>query len=153
MKVTRILSLSAMLLLLSGIGLSQTIVETRTVVTEAPMVVKRSTIAIKYRVDNDTNVDLAPTGIGEPTWGTANVKHKAGRSRIELEMNNLGHPQRLGAYYTTYVLWAIAPEGQAERLASLPIKNKFNIVATTSFQTFSLIVTAEPHGWLVCRLL
>jgi outer membrane protein OmpA-like peptidoglycan-associated protein len=147
MKLTRLISVSAMLLLiLSGIGLAQTIVETRTVVTEPAMVVKRSTLAVKYRVDNDTKVDMAPTGIGEPVWGAADVKHKAGRSRIELEMTNLGHPQRLGAYYTTYVLWAIAPEGQAERLAQLPVRNNLNLVATTSFQTFSLIITAEPHG-------
>ncbi len=109
-------------------------------------VVKRFTVAVKYRVDNDTKVDMAPTGLGAPTFGEANVKHKAGRSRIELEMLNLGHPQRLGAYYTTYVLWAIAPEGQAERLAQLPVQSKINVVATTSFQTFALIITAEPHG-------
>ena len=147
MKLIRLIMVSSMLLLIfSCIGSAQTVVETRTVVTDAALVAKRSTLAVKYRVDNDTNVDMAPTGIGEPTWGVANVKHKAGRSRIELEMNNLGHPQRLGAYYTTYVLWAIAPEGQAERLAQLPVKSKINLVATTSFQTFGLIVTAEPHG-------
>src|SRR5215470_16728842 len=147
MKLTRLIIVSAMFLLIfSCIGSAQTVVETRTVVTDAALVAKRSTLAVKYRVDNDTNVDMAPTGVGEPAWGVANVKHKAGRSRIELEMNNLGNPQRLGAYYTTYVLWAIAPEGQAERLAQLPVKSKVHIVATTSFQTFGLIITAEPHG-------
>src|SRR5262249_58533394 len=70
----------------------------------------------------------------------------ARRSRIDLAMNNLGNAQRLGGYYTTYVLWAIAPEGQAERLAQLPVRDKINLVATTSFQTFGLIITAEPHG-------
>jgi outer membrane protein OmpA-like peptidoglycan-associated protein len=86
------------------------------------------------------------TALGRPAEGFANVKHKDGRSRIELEMVALPHPQRLGPFYTTYVLWAIAPEGQAERLAQLPVKGKINIVATTSFQTFGLIITAEPHG-------
>jgi outer membrane protein OmpA-like peptidoglycan-associated protein len=136
-----------LLVIFSYVGSAQTVVETRTIVTaDTALVAKRSTLAVKYRVNNDTNVDMAPTGVGKPAWGAANVKHKEGRSRIELEMTNLGHPQRLGAYYTTYVLWAIAPEGQAERLAQLPVKSKFNIVATTSFQTFSLIITAEPHG-------
>jgi outer membrane protein OmpA-like peptidoglycan-associated protein len=147
MKLTRLIMLSGtLLLILSGVGSAQTVVETRTIVTGTTLVAKRSTLAVKYRVDNDTNVDMAPSGVGKPAWGTANVKHKEGRSRIELEMTNLGHPQRLGAYYTTYVLWAIAPEGQAERLAQLPVKSKFDVVATTSFQTFSLIITAEPHG-------
>jgi outer membrane protein OmpA-like peptidoglycan-associated protein len=147
MKLTRVIMLNGMLLLIpSFAGLAQTVVETRTTVTGTTLVAKRSTLAVKYRVDNDTNVDMAPSGIGKPAWGTANVKHKEGRSRIEMEMTNLGHPQRLGAYYTTYVLWAIAPEGQAERLAQLPVKSKFDVVATTSFQTFGLIITAEPHG-------
>jgi len=147
MKLIRLFSLSATLLFVfQSVGSAQTIVETRTVVTDSSLVAKRSTLALKYRVDNDTRVDMAPTGIGEPAWGEANVKHKAGRSRVELEMLNLGHPQRLGAYYTTYVLWAIAPEGQAERLAQLPVRDKINLVATTSFQTFGLIITAEPHG-------
>jgi outer membrane protein OmpA-like peptidoglycan-associated protein len=147
MKLTRRMIVSGMLLLIfSCAGSAQTVVETRTVVIDTALVAKRSTLAVKYRVNNDTNVDMAPSGVGKPAWGTANVKHKEGRSRIELEMTNLGHPQRLGAYYTTYVLWAIAPEGQAERLAQLPVKSKINVVATTSFQTFGLIITAEPHG-------
>src|SRR4030095_16398890 len=148
MKLTRLIMASGMLLVVfSYVGSAQTVVETRTIVTaDTALVAKRSTLAVKYRVNNDTNVDMAPSGVGKPAWGTANVKHKEGRSRIELEMTNLGHPQRLGAYYTTYVLWAIAPEGQAERLAQLPVKSKFNTVATTSFQTFGLIITAEPHG-------
>src|SRR5262245_18970958 len=111
MKLTRLIITSGMLLLIfSCAGSAQTVVETRTVVTGTALVAKRSTLAVKYRVDNDTNVDLAPTGVGKPAWGAANVKHKEGRSRIDLEMLRLGHPQRLGAYYTTYVLWAIAPE-------------------------------------------
>jgi outer membrane protein OmpA-like peptidoglycan-associated protein len=148
MKLTLLTMGSGMLLVIfSYVGSAQTVVETRTIVTaDTALVAKRSTLAVKYRVNNDTNVDMAPTGVGKPAWGTANIKHKEGRSRVELEMTNLGNPQRMGAYYTTYVLWAIAPEGQAERLAQLPVKSKFNIVATTSFQTFGLIITAEPHG-------
>jgi outer membrane protein OmpA-like peptidoglycan-associated protein len=148
MKLTRLIMVSGMLLVIfTYVGSAQTVVETRAIVTaDTALVAKRTTLAVKYRVNNDTNVDMAPTGVGKPAWGTANIKHKEGRSRVELEMTNLGNPQRLGAYYTTYVLWAIAPEGQAERLAQLPVKSKFNIVATTSFQTFGLIITAEPHG-------
>jgi outer membrane protein OmpA-like peptidoglycan-associated protein len=61
-------------------------------------------------------------------------------------MQSLAHPQSLGAYYTTHVLWAIAPEGQAENLAELPIVKEFDFEVTTSFQTFGLIITAEPHS-------
>jgi outer membrane protein OmpA-like peptidoglycan-associated protein len=61
-------------------------------------------------------------------------------------MRNLVHPQSLGAYYTTYILWAIAPEGQADNIAELPVRNETDIEVTTSFQTFGLIITAEPHS-------
>ena len=50
------------------------------------------------------------------------------------------------AYYTTFVLWAIAPEGQADNLAELPVNTKIAIDVTTNFQTFGLIITAEPHS-------
>src|SRR6185503_15281407 len=66
--------------------------------------------------------------------------------RIKLEMENLGNPQAIGPYYTTFVLWAIAPEGQADNLAELPIRDKIDLVVTTNFQTFGLIVTAEPNS-------
>ncbi|HKX33186.1 MAG TPA: OmpA family protein [Blastocatellia bacterium] len=61
-------------------------------------------------------------------------------------MANLGHPQSLGAFYTSYLLWAVAPEGQTEPLMELPIQTKFKVEATTSFQIFGLLITAEPHS-------
>jgi outer membrane protein OmpA-like peptidoglycan-associated protein len=147
MKLPRLLTVSALILLMSPLaGSAQTVVETKVISADAVVFAKRETLAVKYRVDNDTKVDMVGTVLGRAAEGFANVKHKDGRSRIELEMSDLPFPQRLGPFYTTYVLWAIAPEGQAERLAQLPIKGKINIVATTSFQTFGMIITAEPHG-------
>jgi outer membrane protein OmpA-like peptidoglycan-associated protein len=61
-------------------------------------------------------------------------------------MEKLAHPQSLGALYTTYVLWAVAPEGQAASLAELPNSRSFDVDVTTSFPTFGLVVTAEPHA-------
>jgi outer membrane protein OmpA-like peptidoglycan-associated protein len=107
---------------------------------------KRSTLAIRYRVDNDTKVDMVGSSLAPKLKGEAEVKYKDGRSHIQLRMNEFAHPQRLGAFYTTYILWAVAPEGQAENLVSLPVKDDIRIDATTSFQTFGLIITAEPHA-------
>jgi outer membrane protein OmpA-like peptidoglycan-associated protein len=78
--------------------------------------------------------------------GKAEIKHENGRTRIKLEMEDIGNPQAIGPFYTTFVLWAIAPEGQADNLAELPIKTKINVDVTTNFQTFGLIITAEPHS-------
>jgi len=107
---------------------------------------KRTTLAIRYSEDKSTAINMVGTSLDPRAMGKAEVKRKAGRTRIKLEMENLGHPQSLGAYYTTYILWAVAPEGQADNLAELPIKSKFEMDATTPFQTFGLIITAEPHS-------
>jgi outer membrane protein OmpA-like peptidoglycan-associated protein len=63
-----------------------------------------------------------------------------------LRWTSFENPQSLGAFYTTYILWAVAPEGQAESLMELPIQKSFKIESTTKFQTFGLIITAEPHS-------
>ncbi|HKX27592.1 MAG TPA: OmpA family protein, partial [Blastocatellia bacterium] len=127
-------------------GSAQEIQIKRETVVAPVMIAKRSTLAIKYRVDNDTKVNMVGSALAPKLKGQAEVVNKDGRSRIELELSSLDHPQRLGAFYTTYILWAVAPEGQAENLAALPVKDHINMDVTTSFQTFGLVITAEPHG-------
>jgi outer membrane protein OmpA-like peptidoglycan-associated protein len=135
----------SVLTLLPGLVSAQTIQVTRGTANSRQTIAKRSTLAIRYRVDNDTKVDMVGTALAPKLKGEAEVKNKDGRTHIELRLSELTHPQRLGAFYTTYILWAVAPEGQAENLGSLPTKDDIRIDATTSFQTFGLIVTAEPH--------
>jgi outer membrane protein OmpA-like peptidoglycan-associated protein len=119
---------------------------TRITPTGQVMSAKRHALAVKYKDDDGTSVNLFGTTINPRVEGKAEVKRKEGRTRVKLMLENLGHPQSLGPYYTTYILWAIAPEGQADNLAELPVKNKFDVEVTTSFQTFALIITAEPHS-------
>lgn len=110
------------------------------------VVVKRKTLAIRYKDNDSTAVNMVGSAIAPRAMGKAEVKHRSGRTRIKLEMEDLGNPQAIGPYYTTFVLWAIAPEGQADNLAELPVKTKIEIDVTTNFQTFGLIITAEPHS-------
>lgn len=141
-----IIAMTLVALLIAGVSFAQT-VEVRRVDPEAQIVmVKRHTLAIRYKDSDDTSVNVVGTALNPQALGKAEVKRKDGRTRIKLKIRDLGHPQALGAYYTTYILWAIAPEGQADNLAELPIKNEFELDVTTSFQTFGLIVTAEPHS-------
>jgi outer membrane protein OmpA-like peptidoglycan-associated protein len=110
------------------------------------VVVKRKTLAIRYKNNDSTAVNMVGSAIAPRAMGKADVKHTNGRTRIKLDMDNLGNPQAISPYYTTFVLWAIAPEGQADNLAELPVTTKIGIDATTNFQTFGLIITAEPHS-------
>jgi outer membrane protein OmpA-like peptidoglycan-associated protein len=134
------------LFMLTGHIFAQTTQITRDPTTSELNIAKRSTLAIRYREDNDTKIDMVGTPLAPKLKGEAEVKSEDGRTHIRLKMNELNHPQRLGALYTTYILWAVAPEGQAENLVSLPVNDDIRIDATTSFQTFGLIVTAEPHS-------
>lgn len=139
---------AGMLALLCAAGLAQG--QTMEVTQAGPgaqvVGAKRATLAVNYREGNGTEINMIGTTVSPQTMGKADVKRKEGRTRIILRMENMPHPQALGSYYTTYVLWAIAPEGQAERLAELPIRKEFDFEVTTSFQTFGLIMTAEPHS-------
>lgn len=146
MCVRRFMISALMTLVLAAGAFSQTI-EVRRIETSRPVIVaKRHTLAVKYKDNDDTSVNIIGTALNPQATGKAEVKRKEGRTRVKLKVQNLGHPQALGAYYTTYVLWAIAPEGQADNLAELPIKNEIEVDVTTAFQTFGLIITAEPHS-------
>ena len=130
-----------------GVSALSQVVEVRRVQTDGPVVIaKRHTLAIRYKDNDDTSVNIIGTALNPRVFGKAEVKRKDGRTRVKLKIQDLGHPQALGAYYTTYVLWAIAPEGQADNLAELPIRNDFEVEVTTAFQTFGLIITGEPHS-------
>lgn len=144
MKISKFVIASALLFLaLVGTSYAQTIEVTN---TSQWVAARRQIVAVKYIEDKQTAVNMGGTSLVPRAIGKADVEFKHGRSRIKLEMENLGHPQALGAYYTTYILWAVAPEGQAESLVELPISNKFKVDATTKLQNFGLMITAEPHA-------
>lgn len=144
MKISKFIITSVLFLMaLAGMSFAQTIEVTN---TSQWVAARRQILAVKYIEDKQTAVNMAGTSLVPRASGKADVEFKHGRSRIKLEMENLGHPQSLGGYYTTYILWAVAPEGQAESLVELPINSKFNVDATTKLQTFGLMITAEPHA-------
>lgn len=146
MSLRKLTIVALMFLVLAGTIFSQT-VEVRRVETAGPVILaKRHTLAVRYKDNDDTSVNITGTPLNPQAMGKADVKRKEGRTRVKVKMEHLGHPQSLGAYYTTYVLWAVAPEGQADNLAELPIRNDFEVDVTTAFQTFGLIITAEPHS-------
>lgn len=109
---------------------------------------KRTTLSIRYPDNESSSVDMMGTGLNANVTGRAEAKRADGRTRIKLRVNDLPNPQNLGSFYTTYVVWAVTPEGQADNLGELPQPkgDKREIEVTTPYQTFGLIVTAEPYG-------
>ena len=113
----------------------------------ADRVERHSTVALSFREGEGTRVDVVAVAPRPGRIGRADIKRHEGRTRIKLDVDkSLKNPQTLGPAYTAYVLWAVAPEGRAENLAELPVARHFDLDATTSLDTFGLIVTAEPYS-------
>jgi outer membrane protein OmpA-like peptidoglycan-associated protein len=147
MNSKRVFIASALIaVMIAGASLAQIVAAGQETTNSQWMAVKRQTLAIGYKNNDGTAINMMGSAIAPRAMGKAEVKHINGRTRIKLGMSNLGNPQAIGPYYTTFVLWAIAPEGQADNLAELPVKTKIAIDVTTNFQTFGLIITAEPHS-------
>jgi outer membrane protein OmpA-like peptidoglycan-associated protein len=111
---------------------------------------RRSTIAITYPLDQTIEVPFHGTTRLPRLKGTAKVRRQGRRgTRVELNIDNLPRAYELGGIYTTYVLWAISPDGHVDNLGEIKrsgsglIDSKIDV--TTPLQSFALIVTAEPH--------
>ena len=110
----------------------------------------RQTIAVTYPLDETVNVKFRGTTLLPRLKGEAKVK-RAGRrgTRVELDVDDLPRASELGGVYSTYVLWAISPDGRVDNMGEIKrsgssfIDSKIDV--TTPLQTFALIVTAEPH--------
>lgn len=112
--------------------------------------VQRQTVAITYPLDQAVNVKFRGTTRLPRLKGEAKVRRQGRRgTRVELSVENLPRAIELGGIYTTYVVWAVSPEGRVDNLGEIKrsgsqfIDSKLDV--TTPLQTFALLVTAEPH--------
>ncbi len=110
----------------------------------------RQTVAVTYPLDQSVSIRFRGTTRFPRLKGEAKVKRGGRRgTRVELSIENMPRALELGGVYTTYVLWAISPEGRVDNLGeikrsgSVIVDTKIDV--TTPLQTFALIVTAEPH--------
>src|SRR6185436_9485641 len=111
---------------------------------------RRSTIAITYPLDQTIEVPFRGTTRLPRLKGDAKVRRQGRRgTRVVLSIDNMPRAYELGSVYTTFVLWAISPDGHVDNLGeikrsgSMVVDSKIDV--TTPLQTFALIVTAEPH--------
>ena len=78
--------------------------------------------------------------------GEAQVVYRDGNAQIEMEVKRMPEPGTLGPY-TTYVLWALTPDGRAANQGVLTDHEGRSGELETQHPAsqFALIVTAEPH--------
>src|SRR6266540_4707813 len=107
---------------------------------------KRTTLAVRYAENKKTSVNLTGTSLAPRVLGKVDVEYKKNDARIKLKVENLDSPQTFGPCYTTFVVWAVTPEGQAENLMELPSGYAAEIQTQSSAQTFGVIISAEPHS-------
>ena len=96
-----------------------------------------------------THIDFRGTSLMPESRGEASVTANTGATRISLHFDHLSNPAQFGPEYLTFVLWAITPEGRAERLGEVALKHAEDktaeLYATTDLQSYGMIVTAEPY--------
>ena len=74
--------------------------------------VPRTILAINYQNRTKTEIGFQGSPLMPLAKGEGDVESKNGRIAIDAKFENLEPPQKFGAEYLTYVLWAITPEGK-----------------------------------------
>jgi outer membrane protein OmpA-like peptidoglycan-associated protein len=110
-------------------------------------VVARDIPAINYfHRSGATKIGFEGTPLLPLAKGTAEVNSLNGRTEIKAHFEGLGPANGFGIEYLTYVLWAITPEGRPVNLGEvLWTHGHADTTVTTNFQSFGLILTAEPY--------
>lgn len=99
-----------------------------------------------YREGRKSDLFFRGTPIAATAQGKARVEYENGNAQIRAEVKNLPKPASLGPY-TTYVLWALTPDGRATNQGVIGgySGGKGEIKTQYGASQFALIVTAEPH--------
>jgi hypothetical protein len=78
--------------------------------------------------------------------GKADLQRAGTVSRVRIEVERVQPPGSLGTGLNTYVVWTVSPEGVFDNIGSLEVENgKGRLEATTRFEQFGILITAEPH--------
>jgi outer membrane protein OmpA-like peptidoglycan-associated protein len=115
---------------------------------------KFSATAVTFPVDRKVELKLRGTTRYSRTTGSATIEYKDGLAELSLSVKELDPPSQ--QQYTTYVFWAVTPEGITDNIGELrPRKTSVlkifsrswggTIKTATRFRTFCLVLTAEPH--------
>ena len=99
-----------------------------------------------YREGPKSDLLFRGTPIAATAQGKAQVEYQNGNAQIKAEVENLPEPASLGPY-TTYVLWALTPDGRATNKGVIGgySGGDGELDTQDGASQFALIVTAEPH--------
>ncbi len=93
-----------------------------------------------------THIGFAGTDLMPAARGDGKVDSQTGKTNIEVRFDGLTPANGFGPEYLTYVLWAISADGRPQNLGELELSgNKASLTVSSGFQSFGMIVTAEPY--------
>jgi outer membrane protein OmpA-like peptidoglycan-associated protein len=110
-------------------------------------VVQRELDAVNYlNRRGATHVNFVGTELMPTARGDAKVDSETGKTHIVVHFSGMTPANGFGKEYLTYVLWAISADGRPQNLGELELAgDKASLDVTSSFQSFGMIVTAEPY--------
>ena len=99
-----------------------------------------------YQAGKGSDLLFRGTPIAATAEGKASVEFDDGNARIAVKVKDLPRPASLGPY-TTYVLWALTPDGRAasQGVIAGAEGGKGDLKTQYGASQFALIITAEPH--------
>jgi len=106
----------------------------------------RSTTVYRLLEGKRATFDVTGVGQGGASRGSLEIEYKNGRAAMWLQVDQLIHPQQVGAAYTAYVFWGVAADGRVTRLGELPVNKRVDLKATFTAQTVGVLATAEPYA-------
>jgi outer membrane protein OmpA-like peptidoglycan-associated protein len=130
-----------------GIALLLSVVGARAQTAPNANAISHTTKAMNYRrAGGAAKLSFQGTKLMPTAGGEAKVEAKNNRMEIEAKFYRMEDATKFGLQYLTYVFWAVSPQGRAENLGELVLKQGMaEIKADTDMQTFGMIVTAEPY--------
>jgi outer membrane protein OmpA-like peptidoglycan-associated protein len=132
-----------MLGILSGLAAAQDLERSRFIASSDVL----SQISLfTYQEKRQSELIFRATPVLSTGEGKAEVEYEDGNAQIYVEVKKMPPPGILGPY-TTYVLWALTPDGRASNAGVLtgPEGDDGFIQTQHAASQFALIVTAEPH--------
>jgi outer membrane protein OmpA-like peptidoglycan-associated protein len=110
-------------------------------------VVEHDLDAVNYlNHSGSTHVSFQGTELIPGARGEGKIDPQTGKMHVEVKFDGLIPANTFGHEYLTYVLWAISADGRPINLGELELAgNKASLDVTVPFQSFGMIVTAEPY--------
>jgi outer membrane protein OmpA-like peptidoglycan-associated protein len=99
-----------------------------------------------YQAGKGSDLLFRGTPIAATAEGKGSVEFDDGNARIAVKVKDLPVPSSLGPY-TTYLLWALTPDGRAANQGVIAGAEggKGDLKTQYGASQFALIITAEPH--------